>query len=208
MRVLRWKRHPAISPSGKRGLAEQKGQREEARNMSLAELGVPDAGVTGGEPMRVPINGRALHRLAEVRRRQGVTRRTVARRMNTDIATVKGQEQPDADLTLSIVYAWQEVLDVPVSELLMETEEPLSSPVLKRAQLVRIMKTAAAILERSQQAAVKRMAQMLIEQLCAIMPELSGVSAWHTVGRRRTQDELGQAAQRRIAADVLRDLLE
>ena len=177
--------------------------------MSLVEeWSVPDAGGINGEPIDLPINDRPLHRLAEIRRRQGVTRRTLARRLNTDIGTIKVQEHPSADLSLSTLYAWQEVLDVPVSELLVESDEPLSTPVLKRAQLVRIMKTAAAIQERSQQMAVKRMAQMLIEQLCEIMPELSGVSPWHTVGRRRTQDELGQAAYRHITADLLHELLE
>ncbi len=174
--------------------------------MSLVDLSVPDAGVMREEPIKMPINDRPLHRLAEIRRRQGVTRRTIARRLNTDIGTIKSQEQPDADLSLSTLYAWQEVLDVPVSELLMETEEPLSTPVLKRAQLVRIMKTAAAILERSQQPSIRRMAEMLVEQLCEIMPELHGVSPWHAVGRRRTQDELGQAALRRISAELLHDL--
>ncbi len=174
----------------------------------VEELSAPEAAGINGEVIEVPNNDRPLHRLAEIRRRQGVTRRTLARRLNTDVGTIKLQEQPDADLLLSTLYAWQEVLDVPVSELLVEAEEPLSTPVLKRAQLVRIMKTAAAIQERCQQTAVKRMAQMLIEQLCEIMPELSGVSPWHTVGRRRTQDELGQAAQRRIAADLFHELLE
>lgn len=176
--------------------------------MSLAELSVPDTGITSGEPIKMPINDRRLHRLAEIRRRQGITRRTIARRLNTDVGTVKSQEQPDADLTLSTLYAWQEVLDVPVTELLTETEEPLSTPVMKRAQLVRIMKTAAAIHERAQQPAIKRMAQMMVEQLCEIMPELNGVSPWHAVGRRRTQDELGQAAMRRISVELIHDLLE
>ena len=77
-------------------------------------------------------------------------------------------------------------------------------PVMKRAQLLRITKTAAAILERAHQPAIQRMAQMLIEQLCAIMPELEHVGPWHSVGRRRTQDELGQAALRRLSLDALR----
>jgi len=176
--------------------------------MSLAHLSFPDSGVVPEEPIGMPIHDRPLHRLAEIRRRQGVTRRTIARRLNTDIGTIKSQEQPDADLRLSILYAWQEVLDVPVSELLVETEEPLSTPVQKRAQLVRIMKTAAAILERSQQPSIRRMAEMMVEQLCEIMPELGDVSPWHAVGRRRTQDELGQAAVRRISAELLHELQE
>jgi len=148
--------------------------------------------------------GRPLHRLAEVRRRQGITRRTLARRLNTDVATVKLLEQPTSDLLLSTLYAWQEVLDAPVAELLVESEEPLSAPVLKRAQMVRLMKTAGAILERASQPSIRRMAQMLVDQLCEVMPELKGVSPWHAVGRRRTQDELGQAAYRRIPTEVFR----
>ncbi len=168
----------------------------------------PTAGINHGAAVKMPLTNRPLHRLGEVRRLQGVTRRTIARRLSTDLATVKAQERPTADMLLSHLYAWQEVLDVPVVELLVETEEPLSAPVLKRAQLVRLMKTAAAILERTQQPAVRRMAQMLVEQLCEIMPELEGVSPWHTIGRRRTQDELGQAALRRLSTDNFRELAE
>ena len=107
-------------------------------------------------------------------------------------------------MMLSALYAWQEVLDAPIAELLVESEEPLSAPVLRRAQMVRLMKTAGAILERAQQPSIRRMAQMLVDQLCEVMPELKGVSPWHAVGRRRTQDELGQAAYRRIPTDVFR----
>jgi transcriptional regulator with XRE-family HTH domain len=162
----------------------------------------PGNGLTMGE-RRTP-----LHRLAEVRKLQGVTRRTLARRLNTDVASVKRQEQPTADLLLSTLYAWQRILEVPVTELLAEPDEPLSTPVLKRAQLVRVMKTAAAILERAQQPAIRRMAKMLVEQLCEIMPELAEVGPWHAVGRRRTQDELGQAALRRFSLEGLQELVE
>jgi transcriptional regulator with XRE-family HTH domain len=150
-----------------------------------------------------PADGKPLHRLAAVRRRQGVSRRTVARRLGIDMAAVKQQESPTTDVSLSTLYAWQEVLEAPISELLSDADEPLSVPVMKRAQLLRITKTAAAILERSHQLAVQRMAQMLIEQLCEIMPELAHVGPWHSVGRRRTQDELGQAAMRRLTLDAL-----
>ena len=176
--------------------------------MSITDCSVPATGINHGAAVKMPLANRPLHRLGEVRRLQGVTRRTIARRLCTDLAAVKAQEQPTSDMLLSHLYAWQEVLDVPVGELLVETEEPLSAPVLKRAQLVRLMKTAAAILERTQQPAVRRMAQMLVEQLCEIMPELEGVSPWHTIGRRRTQDELGQAALRRLSSDTFRELVE
>jgi len=176
--------------------------------MSLADINIPDSGVEPTEPIPMPPRERRFHRLAEIRRRQGITRRTVARRLKTDVTTVKLQERPDSDLPLSTLYAWQEVLDVPIAELLADTDEPLSTPVLKRAQLVRIMKTATAIYQQSQQPAIKRMAQMMIEQLCEIMPELQGIGPWHSVGRRRTQDELGQAALRRVSIDAIHEMLE
>ena len=172
--------------------------------MSVTDSTLAELSAGQGVAIKMPNSKRPLHRLAEVRRRQGITRRTLARRLNTDVATVKLLEQATTDMLLSTLYAWQEVLDAPVAELLVESDEPLSSPVLKRAQMVRLMKTAGAILERAQQPSIRRMAQMLVDQLCEIMPELKGVSPWHAVGRRRTQDELGQAAQRRIPAEVFR----
>ena len=147
---------------------------------------------------------RPLHRLATVRRAQGVSRRALARRMNIDVNHVKFQEQT-SDLPLSTLFQWQEALEVPVGELLAEPEEGLSSPVLKRARMVRLMKTAMAIQQRAQQPSVRRLAQMLIEQLAEIMPELKEVGPWHAVGQRRTRNELGQAAFRGISLDILLD---
>jgi transcriptional regulator with XRE-family HTH domain len=174
--------------------------------MSIVEYPVPQVEPTSGMPASVSADARRLHRLAEVRRAQGVSRRTLARRLNIDVHQVTRQEKEDADLSLSELYRWQEVLDVPVSELLVESNDPLSLPVMKRAQLVRLMKTAAAIMERSQQVGIRRMAQVLVEQLTEIMPELAGVHPWHAVGKRRSQDELGIAAERGLWTDFLHEL--
>ena len=154
-----------------------------------------------GVAVKVPATQRPLHRLAELRRYQGVSRRKLARLLNTDVATIKQQEQPTTDLLLSTLYAWQEVLDAPIAELLVESDKPLSAAVLRRAQMVRLMKTARAILERAKQTSIRRMAQMLIDQLCEAMPELRTVSPWHAVGHRRSRDELGRAACRPILTD-------
>jgi len=172
--------------------------------MSTIDCSVADAGVGGGGVPPTPLARRPLHRLAAVRRLQGISRRTLARRLNTDVSTVKKQEQQTADIALSTLYEWQQVLEVPLTELLVDNDEPLSGPVLKRARMVRLMKTAAAILQRSQQPSIQRMARMLVDQLIEMMPELEGVSPWHAVGRRRTQNELGQAAQRRVSSETLR----
>ncbi len=138
-----------------------------------------------------------LHRLAEVRLRQGVTLRTMARRMNVDIRTVRREEDPTNDLPLSVIYRWQKALEVPVAELFSDIEEPLSGPVLKRARMLRLMKTTMSILRRTRQRSVRILAQMLAEQLIEIMPELKDVNAWHSRGRRPKQAKIGRAAIRR-----------
>ncbi len=143
-----------------------------------------------------------LHQIALVRRREGISRRTLAKRMGIDLKTIKKQEEQGADLSLSQLYQWQKALGVPVGELLADGHEPLSAPVLRRAQLVRLMKTAASIQERAKQASIGRMAQMLIDQLVEIMPELKQVHPWNTIGMRRTMDELGQAASRCLSNEI------
>ena len=47
-----------------------------------------------------------LHRLAAVRRLQGMSRRTIARRLNVDAAEIRRQEEETADLPLSVLYQW------------------------------------------------------------------------------------------------------
>ena len=94
-------------------------------------------------PPQVPVasSERPLHRIADVRRRQGVSVRSAARRMHTSIDQVRRQEDPSCDMLVSELLRWQQALEVPVSDLLVESEAPLSEPVLTRARLLRIMKT-------------------------------------------------------------------
>jgi hypothetical protein len=68
------------------------------------------------------------------------------------------------------------------------------------------MKSTRAILEQTSQLRVRRMAQMLAEQLVDLMPELADVSAWNSTGPRYCHRELGRAARLRLPADVMRDL--
>jgi len=175
--------------------------------VSIMDYRVPRTGANGAAAGKAPGADRPLHRLHEVRRLQGISRRTIARRLKTDVSQVKSQEDETADILLSTLYQWQDVLQVPVEELLVEAGDELSPPIMKRAQMVRLMKTALAILRRTQQPTIQRMAQTLVDQLVELMPELEGVGPWHAVGKRRTQDELGQAVHRRLCPDALADLM-
>lgn len=142
-----------------------------------------------------------LHRIATVRRQQGVSIRSATRQLGCDTATTRRQESESTDLKISELFAWQKLLDVPLSDLLVDPVEQLSAPILERARLVRLMKTASAIKEQAKQKDVQRLAVMLANQLTEIMPELAEVSPWHSVGQRRSLNELGQVVERRLSDD-------
>lgn len=166
-----------------------------------------DCRMDGSPQVNLPVK-QPLHRLAAVRRLQGISQRTLARRMNVEVAEVKRQEEETSDLPLSTLYLWQKALDVPLVELLVESDDRVSQPLMQRAQLVRLMKTAMAIMEQADQEPICLMTQTLIDQLTEMMPELQGVSPWHTVGKHRRLDELGIAAQRSLSDEVFMDLTD
>jgi transcriptional regulator with XRE-family HTH domain len=174
--------------------------------MSIAEWTV-DAATVGASVPPPPLDSdsRPLHRIAEIRRQQGVSLRTVARRMNTTVQRVRHQEQAETDLSLAELYRWQQALEVPVSDLLVDLDAPLSAPVLQRSRLLKLMKTALAIKEAAEDESIGRMAQTLADQLIEIMPELRDVNPWHTVGQRRTLDELGRIALETVPDTVFFD---
>ena len=172
--------------------------------MSTVKLnGVKTNGQARSGPVTQAASNRPLHRIGTVRRQEGVSLRTVARQLGTDMRWLKLQQEETTDLHLSDVYDWQKVLAVPVVDLLVDPGTPLSRPVLERAQMVRLMKTAAAICEQSKSTATRRMARMMVDQLVSIMPELSEVGPWHTVGQRRGRDEYGRAVDRCVSEDLL-----
>jgi len=146
-----------------------------------------------------------LHRISEVRVQQGASLRSVARKLDLSVQEVCEQERSDTDLRITELLQWQEILEVPLADLLIDSEGPLSEPVCKRARMLRIMKTAKAIKEGAHNRSVIRLANMLIGQLVEIMPELSDVAAWHTVGQRRTQEEVGRIVERAIPDSFFTD---
>lgn len=150
--------------------------------------------IVGPTPAAQP-ERRALHRIREVRREQEMSLRRAAQHMHRDMEELRREEEAEHDLPLSRLYAWQKVLEVPIADLLVDTGAPLSAPVLQRARLVRLMKTAAAIQEKAASPSIKRLTQTLIDQLKEIMPELEGVTAWNSVGRRRTSQDIGRAGR-------------
>ena len=116
---------------------------------------------------------RPLHRISEVRQQQGASLRSVSRRLDMSVREIRDQENACTDLRISELLKWQEILEVPLADLLIDSEESLSDPVSRRASLLRVMKTAKAIQETARDRSVRRLATMLVEQWVHIMPELA-----------------------------------
>jgi transcriptional regulator with XRE-family HTH domain len=175
--------------------------------MSIAHDYNVETGLLGSAGTPVPVNGKphVLHRIADARRRQNISVRSAARRLGKSPEQVRRAEDPTHDMLVSELYDWQRVLEVPIVDLLVDANAPLSEPVLTRARLLKVMKTVRAIKETAGNISVERMATMLEQQLVEIMPELKDVAPWHSVGQRRSHDELGRTAERVIPESFFTD---
>jgi len=153
----------------------------------------------------VPNPSHGLHRLAEVRRRERLTCRRVAQMSGLSLDEVERQEKASSDIRLSDLYRWAKAMSVPAAELLDESEGELSPPVRWRAGLLRIMKTVRSIQANARQTSIRRLADMLSNQLIELMPELKDTAAWPSVGHQRRRHDFGQAFYRRISLGLLDD---
>ena len=152
----------------------------------------------------VLVGARPLNRIRTVRAQQGISLRTVARGRHVPLRQVRREESPHSDLRLSTLYDWQQFLEVPVADLLVECEDPLSRPVMERARMVKFMKTIATIRERVKSPVIKRLAQRLFDDAVEMMPELVDVQPWQRVGQRRTLTEYGRAAENPLSDEFFK----
>jgi hypothetical protein len=109
-------------------------------------------------------------------------------------------------LSLSQLYAWRAVLDVPTSELL-PLDDVVPDPIRNRALLLRTMKTARQLEDLSRGTRLEPAVASLVDQLIELMPELAEVPAWPSIGQSRVPREPG-GATRRVDADFSRFLEE
>jgi len=143
-----------------------------------------------------------VNRIALVRQQQEMSLRSVARHTGVDVRTLRKQEKPTANLTLTELTNWANALDVPVKDLIDVPGQGLTSPIQQRAQLIRIMKSAVSIQENADCESMQAFADTLVSQLVELMPELDGISAWPTYGQRRGSEEVGRAAEQYMPVHV------
>ncbi|MGI9456265.1 MAG: hypothetical protein ACR2NU_06860 [Aeoliella sp.] len=136
-----------------------------------------------------------FHRIAEVRNQQDMTLRTLARRTGIPAEELSRQEDPYCDLTMSQLVVWQQELQVPLVNLIVDRDDVLCNSILTRARLLRTMKTVQSISDSARDSQIRRLAERACDQLVEVMPELREVSAWPKVGQRRTHSDFGRIAE-------------
>lgn len=129
------------------------------------------------------------HRVATVRRLEGMSSSRAAARLGVPLSHVERLEDEYIDLPLSLLYAWQRALDVPLSELVIGGIAGTPEGIWDRAKLLKAMKTVGSILEVTEDSTVERMATNLRNELIQIMPELSDVKPWPRAGTPRKPHE-------------------
>ncbi len=143
------------------------------------------------------VNGRQrFHRIRTVRLREKLSLKSASRRLSLSMSSLRALEDEANDIRLSVLYAWQSVLGVPVSELVIDLDLSLSEPIRQRACLLRIAKTANTIRKKCRDEAIRALADTLITQLVEIMPEVKEIGTWPDGRHSRNSTELGNAANR------------
>ena len=141
------------------------------------------------------VNGRRrFHQIRTVRLRERLSLKSASRRLSLTMSDLRDSEDETNDIRLSTLYAWQSVLSVPVSELVIDADVALSEPIRQRACLLRIAKTANTIRKKSHDESMRALADTLITQLAEIVPEVNEIGTWPDGRKSRSSSDLGKVA--------------
>ena len=135
-----------------------------------------------------------------VRQREEVSLNALARRTRLKESELERLEDENCDLPVSMLYRLAEGLRVPVEELLPGQKSTISEPIRQRASLLRIARTAHTILAKSKHKTTRHLAQTLVDQLTALMPELSEAGTWPEVGKWRSPTDVPRMEEQLYSA--------
>lgn len=138
------------------------------------------------------------HRIRQAMHANSISRRALATRLGITEGQVDELIDPDGDLTLSQLVAIRDALGLPLVELLDLPFAPYESPIGERAAMVRVMKGIKALAELDPTPQQAIVIDNAVAELTRLMPELAHVSAYQSVGQRRTTDELSPREERPV----------
>ncbi len=155
-----------------------------------------------------PRQRRELHRLSAVRKLRRLTLSEVARELRLPYEEARRQEQGSCDLALSQLYRWQQLLQVPIEDLLVDHDDSLGVPAVKTETLAVVLEVALQIIARTRQAGIRRIAHTLVDQIIELSPELKRIADAHTAGQAHLFDEQGNALKGDLPVDFFLDPIE
>ncbi|GEM_PF-4915771 len=118
------------------------------------------------------ISHQRLHRLATARHRQGITLEQLAQQMNAPVDKIAQEEDEARDLRLSALYRWGEILGLPITELVVEREDPLEQHREQVAKLQMIWRMAQSLTRQPILPPERRLIGSLIRQLDDLLTDL------------------------------------
>jgi len=130
-------------------------------------------------PIQATGNGKSrrtrLHHVVDYRVGQGLSQQQAARLLQIELAQIRDLEHPNFDMHLSTLYRWHQALGVPITDLVVERDDPMSPPLEKKARLVDVMRMARTMQHTATHEPLRRLATTLIDQLTQLLPELAQV---------------------------------
>ena len=106
-----------------------------------------------------------FHRLRETRMRKQLSVGQMAMLLRVSPSQIWMEEDPSADVTLSVVKKWADALEVPINELLVEQNSNMQLIGMSSSQLSRIASMATVMSDDCDDSATANMIIRLISQL-------------------------------------------
>ena len=103
------------------------------------------------------------HRLRTVRQQQCVSLRDIAERTGVSVHTASQEENGEIDLSLSRLFAWQQALEVPIAELLVNYQ--FSGENEEQRSVSKAIQLAKQALQRSDSPDVRAVTQAVVDEL-------------------------------------------
>lgn len=131
----------------------------------------------GGRRPLLGKSQRSLHCIGQVRRAEGVSHRSLLGRLESlgwsfTLAEVQELDDPTTDMQLALLYDLQTIFDIPLNELLGCELNGGFISVIHRVQLERIAEMASEILAQANEKSTQCMAQVLVDQIKELDPDL------------------------------------
>ena len=147
-----------------------------------------------------------LHQIGEVRKREGISRRTMVRYFKAyglSSEEIMHQEEQSTDLQITDVRRWASALALPVRELFYSLETGIADETRDKAAMVKLVKSMKSLQEvaaKLKKNSIVKITGRILDDVYALLPEFENVSPWPIFGQTRGTDDLGRVVRDQYSA--------